>query len=69
MSHGRDLNEILQVTFLMYTFSKLCYLIHVVTSSSTRLVESTNVGFVIYTTYHVGVTNFGDYRSLRFLPW
>ncbi|KAH9001476.1 hypothetical protein EDB92DRAFT_63708 [Lactarius akahatsu] len=33
------------------------------------LVDSTNVVFVIYTTYHIGVTNFGDYPSLQFVPW
>ncbi|KAH9180342.1 hypothetical protein EDB89DRAFT_1918669, partial [Lactarius sanguifluus] len=33
------------------------------------LVDSTNVVFVIYTTYHIGVTKFGDYRSLQFVPW
>lgn len=39
------------------------------TSSSTRLVDSINMAFIIYTTYHIGVTNFGDYRSELFIPW
>ncbi|KAH9079202.1 hypothetical protein EDB83DRAFT_1244812 [Lactarius deliciosus] len=50
MSHARNLNGPLQVSFLM-------------------LIDSTNVVFVIYTTYYIGVTNFGDYRSLHFVPW
>lgn len=25
--------------------------------------------FIIYTTYHIGVTNFGDYRTIIFVPW
>ncbi|KAH9030663.1 hypothetical protein EDB85DRAFT_1416289 [Lactarius pseudohatsudake] len=33
------------------------------------LVDSTNEVFVIYATYHIGVTNFGDYWSLQFVPW
>ncbi|KAI9465998.1 hypothetical protein BJY52DRAFT_315551 [Lactarius psammicola] len=33
------------------------------------LVDSTNMVFVVCTTYHIGVTNFGDYWSLRFVPW
>jgi hypothetical protein len=27
------------------------------------------MAFIIYTSYHVGVTNFGDYRSIEFVPW
>ncbi|KAI9452180.1 hypothetical protein BJY52DRAFT_949971 [Lactarius psammicola] len=33
------------------------------------LVDSANVVFVIHTNYYIGVTNFGDYRSLQFLSW
>ncbi|KAH9040324.1 hypothetical protein EDB83DRAFT_1653975 [Lactarius deliciosus] len=33
------------------------------------LVDTANLVFNIYTTYHVGVTNFGDYRSNRFKSW
>ncbi|KAI9453084.1 hypothetical protein BJY52DRAFT_865717 [Lactarius psammicola] len=33
------------------------------------LVDSANVVFVVYTTYHIGVTNFGDYQSNAFVPW
>ncbi|KAI9453095.1 hypothetical protein BJY52DRAFT_866112 [Lactarius psammicola] len=33
------------------------------------LVDSANLVFVIYTTYHIGVTNFGDYGSNVLLPW
>ena len=40
-----------------------------VTSSLTRLVDSVNVALVSHTAYELAVTNFGDYRSLEFLPW
>ncbi|KAH8993023.1 hypothetical protein EDB92DRAFT_2114013 [Lactarius akahatsu] len=33
------------------------------------LVDTANLVFNTYTTYHVGVTNFGDYRSNRFKSW
>lgn len=33
------------------------------------LVDSANMTFVIYTNYHLSVTNFGDYRSDLFTPW
>ncbi|KAH8997086.1 hypothetical protein EDB86DRAFT_923759 [Lactarius hatsudake] len=33
------------------------------------LVDTANLVFNIYTTYHVGITNFGDYRSNRFKSW
>ncbi|KAH8993029.1 hypothetical protein EDB92DRAFT_525842 [Lactarius akahatsu] len=33
-----------------------------------RLVDSANLIFVVYTTYHIGVTNFGDYLSNAFKP-
>lgn len=33
------------------------------------LVDSINMTFIIYTTYHIGVTNFGDYRTIIFVPW
>ncbi|KAH9045813.1 hypothetical protein EDB84DRAFT_1674369 [Lactarius hengduanensis] len=33
------------------------------------LVDSANVVFVIHTSYHVGITNFGDYRSLPLVSW
>ncbi|KAH9004834.1 hypothetical protein EDB83DRAFT_2558479 [Lactarius deliciosus] len=32
------------------------------------LVDSANLFFVVYTTYHVGITNFGDYLSDAFKP-
>ncbi|KAH9027102.1 hypothetical protein EDB85DRAFT_145589 [Lactarius pseudohatsudake] len=32
------------------------------------LVDSANLIFVVYTTYHIGVTNFGDYLSNAFKP-
>ena len=38
-------------------------------TSSTRLMDSINMAFIIYTTYHIGITNFGDYRSILFVPW
>jgi hypothetical protein len=31
--------------------------------------DSINVAFVIDMNYHVGVTNFGDYRANLFIPW
>ena len=27
------------------------------------------MSFIIFTTYHIGVTNFGDFRSVLFVPW
>ncbi|KAI9440980.1 hypothetical protein H4582DRAFT_1512363 [Lactarius indigo] len=33
------------------------------------LVDSANLFFIIYTTYYIGVTNFGDYRSAIFISW
>ncbi|KAH9064970.1 hypothetical protein EDB87DRAFT_1556123 [Lactarius vividus] len=33
------------------------------------LIDSANVAFVIHTNYYTSVTNFGDYQSLRFVPW
>ncbi|KAH9053233.1 hypothetical protein EDB87DRAFT_1825730 [Lactarius vividus] len=33
------------------------------------LVDTANLVFNTYTTYHVGVTNFGDYRSNTFKSW
>jgi hypothetical protein len=33
------------------------------------LVDSVNMGFVIYASYNTSVTNFGDYLPLEFLPW
>ncbi|KAH9166644.1 hypothetical protein EDB89DRAFT_190783 [Lactarius sanguifluus] len=32
------------------------------------LVDSANLFFVVYTSYHVGITNFGDYLSNAFKP-
>jgi hypothetical protein len=40
-----------------------------VTSSLTRIVDSANLALICYTTYQIGVTNFGDYEPLAFLPW
>jgi hypothetical protein len=40
-----------------------------VTLSLTRLVDSVNMVFVTYTTYQLGVTNFGDYQPISLLPW
>ncbi|KAI9437001.1 hypothetical protein H4582DRAFT_2129800 [Lactarius indigo] len=58
------------VAFLMYTFSKaLPFQPMIVTSHPTRLIDSANVAFVIHTNYYTSVTNFGDYQSLRFVPW
>ncbi|KAH9027099.1 hypothetical protein EDB85DRAFT_143935 [Lactarius pseudohatsudake] len=54
MFHARELNGSL------YT---------IVTSSSTRLVDSANLVFVTWTTYQFGVTNFGDYQSNAFVSW
>ncbi|KAH9036626.1 hypothetical protein EDB85DRAFT_740613 [Lactarius pseudohatsudake] len=33
------------------------------------LIDSANVAFIIHTNYHTSVTNFGDYKSLQFVPW
>ncbi|KAI9440975.1 hypothetical protein H4582DRAFT_1511481 [Lactarius indigo] len=33
------------------------------------LVDTANLVFNIYTTYHIGITNFGDYQSLAFKTW
>ncbi|KAF8257346.1 hypothetical protein EI94DRAFT_1759082 [Lactarius quietus] len=33
------------------------------------LVDSVNLAFIVYTSYYIGVTNFGDYRSIEFVPW
>ncbi|KAI9448870.1 hypothetical protein BJY52DRAFT_1228104 [Lactarius psammicola] len=33
------------------------------------LVDTINLVFNIYTTYHVGITNFGDYQSNAFKAW
>ncbi|KAI9437247.1 hypothetical protein H4582DRAFT_336098 [Lactarius indigo] len=33
------------------------------------LVDSANLVFVIYTTYHLVITNFGDYQIGGFTPW
>ena len=38
-------------------------------TSSSRLIDSINMAFIIHTTYHIGVTNFGDYLSIIFVPW
>ncbi|KAN0132713.1 hypothetical protein V8E53_009384 [Lactarius tabidus] len=40
-----------------------------VVTSSTRIIDSVNMAFIIHTTYHIGVTNFGDHRSIVFVPW
>ncbi|KAI9440977.1 hypothetical protein H4582DRAFT_1511841 [Lactarius indigo] len=31
--------------------------------------DTTNLVFIIYTAYHNGITNFGDYQSLAFKTW
>ncbi|KAH9170994.1 hypothetical protein EDB89DRAFT_2183783 [Lactarius sanguifluus] len=36
---------------------------------SSMLVDSANVVFVIHTNYHIGITNFGDYKSLPLVSW
>ena len=41
----------------------------IVTSSLTRLLDSASLVFIIYATYHVGITNFGDYQSNALIPW
>lgn len=41
----------------------------IVASSSTRLVDSVNLIFANHTTYHLAVTNFGDYSSFEVMPW
>ncbi|KAI9435955.1 hypothetical protein H4582DRAFT_492140 [Lactarius indigo] len=33
------------------------------------LVDSANLVFLIYTTYHLVITNFGDYQIAEFTPW
>ncbi|KAH9027096.1 hypothetical protein EDB85DRAFT_2276781 [Lactarius pseudohatsudake] len=33
------------------------------------LLDTTNLVFIIYTFYHIGITNFGDYQSLAFKTW
>ncbi|KAN0138629.1 hypothetical protein V8E53_003617 [Lactarius tabidus] len=33
------------------------------------IVDSANLALICYTTYQIGVTNFGDYEPLAFLPW
>jgi len=41
----------------------------IVISSLTRLVDSVHMVLVSHTTYWVAVTHFGDYLSIRVLPW
>ncbi len=43
----------------------------IVTSSSTRLLDTANLVFVIHDPYNIAVTNFGDYESNAFkqLTW
>ncbi|KAH9169118.1 hypothetical protein EDB89DRAFT_2073314 [Lactarius sanguifluus] len=36
---------------------------------SSMLIDTANLVFCIYTTYHFGVTNFGDYRDIASNPW
>ncbi len=70
MSHARDLDGAFAGRFFdVYIFESFAIQHMMVTSPSTRLVDSANVVFVIHTNYHIGITNFGDYRSLQFLPW
>ena len=64
---GRDTHEILQVAFLMYTFSfsKASLL----TPCSIRVVDTVNVAFIMHANYVLGVTDFGDYRTNLYRPW
>ena len=69
-THARDLNETFAGRFFdVYFFESFAIQCMIVTLSFTRLVDSANVAFISYANYHVGVTNFGDYRSNQFLPW
>ena len=36
---------------------------------SARLVDTLNVVFANHTTYHLAVTNFGDYSAFEIMPW
>ncbi|KAH8993025.1 hypothetical protein EDB92DRAFT_1856377 [Lactarius akahatsu] len=38
-------------------------------ASAPTLVDTANLIFNTHMTYHIGVTNFGDYRSNTFKPW
>ncbi len=72
MSHAPDLNEAFAGRFFdVYIFE--CFAIECVrvTSSSTRLVDTANLVFVIHEPYRVVITNFGDYESNAFqqLSW
>ena len=69
-SHALDLIETFAGRlFDVYVFESFAIQYVIVTSSSTRLVDSANVVFISYATYNICVTNFGDYPSIVFLPW
>ncbi len=64
MSHARDLNGAFAGRFFnVYILESFAIEYMILTSSSTRLVDTANLVFVIYKPYHVVVTNFGDYQS------
>jgi hypothetical protein len=63
------LTKSLQVAFLLYILLKFRYLIRDGDIIFDRLVDSVNLALICYTTYQIGVTNFGDYEPLAFLPW
>jgi hypothetical protein len=70
MSHALDPNEAFAGRFFdVYIFESFSIQYMVPTPSSTRVADSINVAFVIDMNYHVGVTNFGDYRANLFIPW
>ncbi|KAH9064953.1 hypothetical protein EDB87DRAFT_1755990 [Lactarius vividus] len=70
MSLAQDLDKAFAGRFFdVYIFEYFAIQHIMVISPFTRLVDSANVVFVIHTSYHMGVTNFGDYRSLPLVSW